>query len=59
MQRKQRIRFYIAAASRRNGLGAARNTEMNGIRARYNISTAGTGGTRAMGVYYSGGDYWN
>ena len=59
MKQKQRIRHDIAAATRRNGLGAARNTEMALIRAKNHISLAGIGGTRAMGVFYSGGDYWN
>ena len=60
MERKKRLRFEIAAASRANVLaGAARDPDMNQIRAKYNISTAGVGGTRVMGIFVSGGDYWN
>ena len=59
MERKKRLRFEIAAASRANVLGAARTADMNQIRAKYNISTAGIGGTRVMGIFVSGGDYWN
>lgn len=59
MKRNQRIRYQIAAASRRNILGAARDTEMDLIRAKNNLSTAGIGGTRVKGIFYSGGDYWN
>ena len=59
MDRKKRLRYEIAAASRANALGAARDADMDQIRAKYEISTACVGGTRAMGMYYSGGDYWN
>lgn len=59
MERKKRLRYDIAVASRGNVLGGLRDTAMDAIRARYNISTAGVGGTRAMGAFYSGGDYWN
>ena len=58
-QKKQRIRYEIACAKRLNGLGAARNADMAIIRAKYNISVAGVGGTRVMGMFYTDGDYWN
>ena len=59
MEKKPRIRWEIAFATRLNAAGGARTADMDQIRAKYNISTAGIGGTRVMGAMYSGGDYWN
>ena len=59
MKKKQRIRWELAAATRLNAVGAARTADLNIVESKYNISSAGVGGTRSMGVYYSGGDYWN
>ena len=59
MKKKQRIRWELAAATRLNVVGAARTADLNLVEHKYNISSAGVGGTRSMGVYYSGGDYWN
>ena len=59
MERKKRLRYEIAAASRDNVIGAGRDAVMDQIRAKYEISTAGVGGTRVMGIFVSGGDYWN
>lgn len=58
MQKKQRIRYEIAAVQRANVAGAGRNTAMAKIENKYNISSDGVGGTRALGMMYSGGDYW-
>ena len=59
MKKKQRIRWELAAATRLNAVGAARTADLNIVEHKYNISSAGVGGTRSLGVYYSGGDYWN
>ena len=58
MTRKSRIRYEIARASRSTVLGAARNTAMTKVQRRNNLSSDGAGGTRALGMFYSGGDYW-
>lgn len=60
MEKKQRIRWEIAAATRLNAAGStARTDDLNIIEHKYNLSSAGVGGTRALGQYYCGGDYWN
>ena len=59
MKKKPRIRYEIAAATRLNVLGVARTADMVFIERKYNLSSAGVSGTRAMGIFYSGGDYWN
>ena len=59
MKRNQRVRWEIAYATRLNVAGGARNADLDIIERRYNLSSAGTGGTRAKGIFYSGGDYWN
>jgi len=59
MERKKRLRYEIAAASRGFALGVLRDAVMDQIRAKYEISTACVGGTRVMGIFVSGGDYWN
>ena len=58
MKKKQKIRYQIAAAQRANAAGAGRNTAMTKIQNRYNLSSDGVGGTRSLGMMYSGGDYW-
>jgi hypothetical protein len=59
MKKKQRIRHELAAASRLNVVGAARTADLNIIEHKYNLSSDGVGGTRVLGLMYSGGDYWN
>ena len=59
MERKKRLRYELAVASRGFVLGALRDARTAIIRAKYNISVAGVGGTRVMGIFYPGGDYWN
>lgn len=59
MKKKQRIRWELAAASRLNAVGAARTADLNLIEHKYNLSSDGVGGTHALGLFYSGGDYWN
>lgn len=58
MQRKQRIRYQIAAATRRNAVGGARTAELARITGRYMLTATGIGGLRTLGLFYSGGDYW-
>lgn len=58
MKKRQRLKWEIAAATRLNALGAARTADLNIIKARQNITTAGIGGMRSLGLGYSGGDYW-
>lgn len=58
MQKKQRIKYEIAYATRKNAAGAGRNTAMAKVENRYNISSDGVGGTRALGMMYPGADYW-
>jgi hypothetical protein len=55
--KKQKIRYEIAKATRENVLGVARTARLNQIKARYRLSL-GVGGLRALGCFYSGGDYW-
>ena len=59
MKKKQRVRWELAAATRLNVAGTARNDDLDFIEDRYKLSSAGVGGTRSLGVFYSGGDYWN
>lgn len=59
MKKKQRIRYEIAAADRRNVAGAARTLELTRIFHRYRLNLTCIGGLRALGMFYSGGDYWN
>ena len=59
MKKKQRIRWELAAASRLNIVGAARTADLNLIEHKYNLSSDGIGGTHSLGLFYSGGDYWN
>jgi len=59
MKKTQRIRHEIAAASRRNVLGAARTAELARVFHRYGKNLTCVGGLRSLGMFYSGGDYWN
>ena len=59
MEKKQRIRWEIAAATRLNALSTARTDDLNIIEHKYNLSSDGVGGTHSLGIFYSGGDYWN
>ena len=59
MEKKQRIRWEIGAATRLNVLSTARTDDLNIIEHKYMISSAGVGGTHSLGIFYSGGDYWN
>ena len=60
LEKKQRIRWELAAATRLNVAGSTeRDDDLDLIEDKYNLSSAGVGGTRALGQYYSGGDYWN
>lgn len=59
MKKKQRIRYELAAASRLNVVGAARTADLDIIEHKYNLSSDGVGGTHVLGLFYSGGDYWN
>ena len=58
MKKKPRIRYEIAAATRLNVLSTSRTDDMDFIEHKYNLSSDGVGGTRVMGIFYSGGDYW-
>jgi len=59
MKKKQRIRWELAAASRANALGTTERTDdLNIIEHKYNLSSDGVGGTRVLGLGYTGGDYW-
>ena len=59
MEKKQRIRWEIAAATRLNAVGTTeRADDLNIIEHKYNLSSDGVGGTHSLGLYYSGGDYW-
>lgn len=59
MKKAQRIRWEIAAATRLNAAGAARNADMDIIEGKYILTSAGIGGSHLKGMFYSGGDYWN
>lgn len=60
MEKKQRIRWLLAAADRLNAAGSTeRDDDLDLIEDQYKLSSAGVGGTRAMAQYYSGADYWN
>ena len=59
MEKKQRIRWEIGVATRLNVLSTARTDDLNIIEHKYNLSSDGVGGTHSLGIFYSGGDYWN
>ena len=59
MEKKQRIRWEIAAATRLNVLSTARTDDLDLIEHKYNLSSDGVGGNHSLGIFYSGGDYWN
>jgi hypothetical protein len=58
MKKKQRIRHEVAEATRRNAVGATRTAELARIYHRYNLNATCVGGIRSLGLFYSGGDYW-
>ena len=64
MNKKQRIRWEIAGANkRRTGrLGAAYggglSAQLDKIEDNYKLSSDGVGGTRALGMFVSDGNYW-
>lgn len=58
-KKRQRIRYEIAAADRRNAAGGARTAELARIFHRYKLNLTCIGGLRVLGFGYSGGDYWN
>ena len=60
MTRKHRIRYDLARVCRLNvASDTERDDNLDRMQTLYNLSSAGVGGTRAMGSYYSGADYWN
>ena len=59
MKKKQRIRYEIAAATRRNATGAPRTAELKRTYSRYWVNLLCLGGLRSMGIFYPSGDYWN
>ena len=54
--KQQKIRLEIARATRLNVVGAARTADLNIIEGKNQI---GKYILRALGCFYSGGDYWN
>ncbi len=58
MKKKQRYRWQIAFATRLNAAGGARNADLDLIEGWFHTSRLGVGGTRQMGIHYTGGDYW-
>jgi hypothetical protein len=59
MKKKSRIRWELAYASDHFVAGALRNAQLDKVEHKYNLSSAGVGGTRSLGQYSRGGDYWN
>ena len=61
MKVKQRIRWYIAAATRLNAAGGARTADLQLVNHSNLMSNDVTNDCklRALGFGYSGGDYWN
>ena len=64
MTKKQRIRYEIARANRNRSAQTtgvhrqAISAAMDKIEKKYDLSSDGIGGTRALGIFVSGGDYW-
>ena len=63
MEKKQRIRYEIARANRNRsgragGAYGGITAQMNLIEHKYNLSSDGVGGTRALGMFVSDGNYW-
>lgn len=55
MKKKQRIKYLLAAANRANALGTtARYDDLLIIRTKYNLSSHGVGGCKAMAMFYTG-----
>ena len=56
MNKKQRIRFEMGAAARLNAAGTtARHDDFQIIRNKYDLSTAGLGGTHAKAIFVGPG----
>ena len=62
MEKKQRIRYEIAQATRNVRTGSTKwggqAAQMDLIEHKYNLSSDGVGGTRAMSMFISDGYYW-
>ena len=58
MKTKQRVRYWLAAAQRRNTLGVHRSSEIKQIVDRTGLSSGEPCGIRLHGLMYPGGDYW-
>ena len=55
MQKKQRIKYLLAKACRANALGTtARYDDLKIIRTKYDKSSHGIGGTKALAMFYTG-----
>lgn len=54
--KQQKIRQDIARATRLNAAGAARTADLTIIKGKNKV---GDYIMRALGCFYSGGDYWN
>ncbi len=61
MTKNQRIRWDLARVCRlsTDTASTVRDDDLDRIQTLYNLSSAGVGGTRQKGSYYSGADYWN
>jgi hypothetical protein len=56
MTKQQRIRFEMGAAARLNAAGTtARHDDFQIIRNKYDLSTAGVGGTHAKAIFVGPG----
>ena len=63
MKKKQRIRHDVAQANRNRsaragGAYGGLSAQLNLVEHKYNLSSDGVGGTRAMGIFVSDGNYW-
>lgn len=56
MTKRQKIRFEMGAAARLNAAGTtARHDDFQIVRNRYDLSTAGVGGTHARAIFVGPG----
>ena len=63
MKKKQRIRHDVAQANRNRsaragGAYGGLSAQLNLVEHKYNLSSDGVGGTRAMGIFVSDDNYW-
>jgi len=58
MKRNQRIRWYLAAATRLNAAGAPRTADVALVTHSYLMSANTAGTIRTLALGYSGADYW-